>query len=172
MTNQQTGLPLFFLQKASQGEMSEFLCKAALKDVPSPVISGLEPPERVEGIYSLLQDFLPHFKRVYDQQVDIQSPGSQLLAQLSAVPARGRSLAASVREFHRSLFPNLPVPEPEPPAGPTELPPAQNVFQQKVYACVVLRSYKDFLSNVVRETRTLRNQLCRKLRPEMNTFFF
>lgn len=171
MTNQQPGLPLvFFLQKASQGEMSEFLCKVALKDVPSPVISGLEPPERVESIYSLLQDFLPHFKRVYDQQVDIQSPGSQLLAQLSAVPARGRSLAASVREVHRSLFPNLPVLEP--PAGPTELPPAQNVFQQKVYACVVLRSYKDFLSNVVRETRTLRNQLCRKLRPEMNTFFF
>lgn len=150
--------------------MSEFLCKVALKDVPGPAISGLEPPERVESIYSLLQDFLPHFKRVYDQQVDIQSPGSRLLAQLSAVPARGRGLAASVREFHRSLFPNLPVPEP--PEGPTELPPAQNVFQQKVYACVVLRSYKDFLSNVVWETKTLRNQLCQKLRPEMNTFFF
>lgn len=150
--------------------MSEFLCKVARKDVPSPVISGLELPERVESIYSLLQDFLPHLKRVHDQQADIQSPSSQLLAQLSAVPARSRNLAVSVREFHRSLFPNLPVPEPH--EGPTELPPAQNVFQQKVYGCVVLRDYKDFLSNVMRETRTLRNQLCRKLRPEMNTFFF
>lgn len=150
--------------------MSEFSCKVPQKDVPSSVISGLEPSERVDSIYSLLQDFLPHFKRVYDQQVDIQSPSSQLLTQLKAVPARGRHLADAVREFYRCLFPNLPVPEPA--EGPTALPPAQNIFQLKMYGCVVLRSYKDFLSNVMRETRTLKNKLSRKGRPEMNTFFF
>lgn len=158
----------FVLQKASQGEMSEFTCKVLRKDVPSPVISGLEPAARVDSIYSLLQDFLPHFKRVYDQQVDIQSPSSPLLTQLRTVLARGRLLADAVRELHRCLFPNLPVPQPA--EAPTALPPAQNIFQQKMYGCVVLRSYKDFLSNVMRETRTLRNKLSRKW-PDMNTFF-
>lgn len=149
--------------------MSEFSCKVLRKDVPGPVISGLEPPERVDSIYSLLRDFLPHFKRVYDQQVDIQSPSSPLLTQLRAVPARGRLLADTVRELHRCLFPNLPVPQPA--EGPTALPPAQNIFQQKMYGCVVLRSYKDFLSNVMREARTLRNKLNRRQRLEINTFF-
>lgn len=159
----------FALQKASQGEMSGFSCKVPQKDVPSPVISGLEPPERVESIYYLLQDFLPHFKRVYDQQVDIQTPSSQLLAQLRTASARVGYLADTVRETHRCLFPNLPVPE---PVGSTALPLAQNIFQQKMYGCVVLQSYKDFLSNIVRETKTLRNKFCKRRRPEMNTFFF
>lgn len=168
--NQQPVVLVFVWQKASQGEMSEFSCKMPRKDVPSPVISGLEPPERVDSIYSLLQDFLPHFKRVYEQQVDIQSPSSLLLSQLKVVPTRGRHLADTVREFHRCHFPNLPVPEHA--EGPTALPPAQNIFQQKMYGCVVLRSYKDFLLNVMREMRTLRNKFCRTWRPEMNTFFF
>lgn len=160
----------FVLQKASQGEMSGFSCKVPQKDVPRPVISGLEPPERVESIYYLLQDFLPHFKRVYDQQVDIQSPSSQLLTQLRTASARVRYLADTVREIHRCLFPNLPLPEPA--EGPTALPPAQNIFQQKMYGCVVLRSYKDFLSNIVREAKTLRNKFCKRRTPEINTFFF
>lgn len=149
--------------------MYEFSCKVPQKDVPSSIISGLEPSERVESIYSLLQDFLPHFKRVYDQQVDIQSPSSHLLTQLKAVPSRGGNLADIVREVHRCLFPNLPVLEPA--KGPTALPPAQNIFQQKMYGCVVLQSYKDFLLNVTREKRTLRNKRSRKRRQERNTFF-
>lgn len=150
--------------------MSEFFCKVNLKDVPSPDISGLEPPERLDSIYSRLQDFLPHFKRVYEQQAALESLDSELLVQLEMVRARDSKLAATVRELQRSLFSNN-LTAPQPAEGPTALPPAQNVFQQKVYGCAVLRSYKDFLSNVLQEGKTLR-KLCRRPKPEMNTFFF
>lgn len=151
--------------------MSELFCKVSLNHVPDPNISGLEPSERVSSIYSHLRAFLPHFKRVYEQQADLQLPSSPLLAQLSVVRSRSKNLADMVNQLYQSLFPNLPVPEPE--GGPTTLPPPQNVFQQKVYGCVVLRTYKDFLSNVSRELRTLRNKVCGRPRMEViNAFFF
>lgn len=140
--------------------MSELFCKVSVNDIPDPNISGLEPSERIASISTHLQAFFPHFKRVYEQQTDLQSPTSPLLAELSTVSVRSKSLAALVNRFYQSLFPNLPAPEPA--GGPTTLPPPQNVFQQKVYGCVVLKTYKDFLSNVFRELRTLKNKVCRR----------
>ncbi|XP_044030585.1 IL-6 subfamily cytokine M17 [Siniperca chuatsi] len=165
---QKESVDLIKTYKASQGEMSELFCKVSISDVPDPNISGLEPSERIASIYTHLQVFFPHLKRVYEQQTDLQSPTSQLLTELTVVSTRSRSLAALINKFYQSLFPNLPVPEPA--GGATTLPPAQNVFQQKVYGCVVLKTYKDFLSNISRELRTLKNKVCR--RTQINTFFF
>ncbi len=159
---------LCFLQKASQGELSELFCKVTLNEVPDPNISGLEPSERIVSISTHLQAFFPHFKRVYEQQTDLQLPTSPLLAELNTVNSRSKSLAALINGFYQSLFPNLPVPEPA--GGPTTLPPPQNVFQQKVYGCVVLKTYKEFLSNVSKELRTLKNKVCRRI-IQTNTLF-
>ncbi|XP_060934955.1 IL-6 subfamily cytokine M17 isoform X2 [Limanda limanda] len=152
---------------AAQGEMSELFCKVSVNNVPDPNISGLEPSERIASIYTHLQSFMAHFKRVYEQQTDLQLPTSPLLGELTVVSARSRGLANLINSFYQSLFPNLPMPEPA--GGPTMLPPPQNVFQQKVYGCAVLKNYKEFLSNVSRELRTLKGKVCRR-RIESNTF--
>lgn len=148
--------------------MAELFCKVTVADVPDPNISGLEPSERLASISIHLQAFFPHFKRVYEQQTDLQSPTSPLLAELITVSTRSKSLATLINSFYQSLFPNLPVPEPA--GGPTTLPPPQNVFQQKVYGCVVLKTYKELLANVSRELRTLKNKVCRR-RIQINTLF-
>ncbi|XP_030598986.1 IL-6 subfamily cytokine M17 [Archocentrus centrarchus] len=146
--------------KATQGEMSELFCKVSVNNIPDPNISGLEPPEKIASIYTHLQAFFPHFKRVYEQQIDLQSPQSPLLKDLTRLSIRSKSLAGLINKFYQRLFPNLPVPEPA--GGPTTLPPAQNVFQQKVYGCVVLKTYKEFMSNVSKELRNLKSKVCRK----------
>lgn len=140
--------------------MSELFCKVSVNNVPDPNISGLEPSQRIASIYTHLQAFFPHFKRVYEQQTDLQLPTSPLLTKLTAVSAGSRNLADRIKSFYQSLFPNLP--EPEPAGGPTTLPPPQNVFQQKVYGCVVLKTYKELLSNISRELRTLQKQSVQK----------
>ncbi|XP_034458491.1 IL-6 subfamily cytokine M17 isoform X2 [Hippoglossus hippoglossus] len=165
---QKESVDLIKTYKAAQGEMSELFCKVSVNNVPDPNISGLEPSERIASIYTHLQTFMAHFKRVYEQQTDLQLPSSPLLAELTGVSGRSRGLAALINGFYQSLFPNLPMPEPA--GGPTTLPPPQNVFQQKVYGCVVLKTYKEFLSNVSRELRTLKGKVCRR-RIEMNTFY-
>ncbi|KAK9532587.1 hypothetical protein VZT92_009965 [Zoarces viviparus] len=165
---QKESVDLIKTYKASQGEMSELICKVSVNNVPDPNISGLEPSERLMSVYTHLQDFFPHLKRVYEQQTDLQSPTSPLLTDLNRVYASSRNLAALVNDFYHCLFPNLPVPEPA--GGPTTLPPPQNVFQQKVYGCVVLKTYKELLSNVSRELRTLKSNVCRR-RTQMNTLF-
>ncbi|XP_058474082.1 IL-6 subfamily cytokine M17 [Solea solea] len=165
---QKESVDLIKTYKASQGEMSELFCKVSVNNVPDPNISGLESSERIASIYTQLQAFLAHFKRVYEQQTDLQLPMSPLLTELTTVSARSRNLAALINSFYQSLFPNLPLPE---PAGPTTLPPPQNVFQQKVYGCVVLKTYKEFLSNVARELRNIKSKVCRG-RTQMNTPFY
>ena len=156
------------LQKASQGAMSELFCKSSSREVPTPKISGLEPSERLLSVSSILQSFLPHLQRVLEQQTDLQSPSSRLLTELSNVRNRSTSLASVISCLYQNLFPNLPAPEPA--GGPTQLPPPQNIFQQKVYGCVVLRRFKEFLLNVARELRTLKGRVCS--RPPANTFFW
>lgn len=155
-----------FLKKASQGEMSELFCTVPVNDVPDPNISGLEPPERIASIYTNLQAFIPHLKRVYEQQTDLQPPMSGLMTELFRVWTNSQNLAAPVNSLYQSLFPNLPVPEPA--GGPTTLPPPQNVFQQKVYGCAVLKTYREFLSNVSRELKVVRSKVCRR-RLQINT---
>ncbi|CAN9504864.1 unnamed protein product [Ophioblennius macclurei] len=166
---QKESVELIKTYKASQGEMSELFCKVSVNNIPDPNISGLEPSERVASISAQLRAFFPHFKRVYEQQTDLQPPASPLLSELTAVRARSRNLAAAVQAFYKAAFPNLPAPEPA-DGGPTTLPPSQNVFQQKVYGCVVLKTYKEFLSNVSRELRTLKNKVCRR-RIQRNKLF-
>lgn len=136
--------------------MSSHFCKISVNNIPDPNISGLEPSEKIASIYTHLQEFFPHFKRVYEQQADMQPPTSPVLSELNTISSRSKDLASLINSFYQSLFPNLPVPEPA--GGPTTLPPPQNVFQQKVYGCVVLKTYKDFLSNVARELRTLKTR--------------
>ncbi|GLD65589.1 uncharacterized protein AKAME5_002932700, partial [Lates japonicus] len=109
---QKESVDLIKTYKASQGEMSELLCKVSVNNVPDPNISGLEPSEKIVSIYTHLQAFIPHFKRVYEQQTDLQIPTSPLLAELASASARSRNLAALVKSFYQSLFPNLPMPEP------------------------------------------------------------
>lgn len=147
--------------------MSELFCKVPINNVPDPNISGLESSERIASIYTNLQAFLAHLKRVYEQQLDLQLPTSTLLSKLHQFSTFSGNLAGRVSGLYQTLFPNLPVPE---PAGPTTLPPPQNVFQQKVYGCVVLKIYKEFLSNVLQELRTVKSQVCR--RAELNATFF
>ncbi|XP_071401639.1 IL-6 subfamily cytokine M17 [Centroberyx affinis] len=158
---------LIRIYKATQGDMSELFCKTSINNVPDPNISGLDPSERIASIYTHVQAFFPHLKRVYEQQTDLQLPTTMLLTELTRVSNRSSSLAALVNCIYQSLFPNLPVPEPA--REPTSLPPSQNTFQQKVYGCVVLKRFKEFLSNVARELRTLKTQVCKK-RTQVNVF--
>ena len=143
-------------------------CKISFNNVPDPNIAGLDPSERIASIYTHLQAFFPHYRRVLEQQTDLQLPGSTLLTELVKVSDRSSALANKISCLHQSLFPNLPLPEPA--GGPTPLPPSQNIFQQKVYGCVVLKRYKEFLSNVVKEMRTLKSKVCKK-RTQTNELF-
>ena len=149
--------------------MSELICKVSVNNIPDPNISGLEPSERIASIYTHLRAFSPHFKRVLEQQTDLQPPTSPLLTELDVVSTSSRRLVLLINNFYHNYFPNLPLPEPA--GGPTTLPPPQNVFQQKVYGCVVLRTYKELLSNISKDLRTLKNKVCRR-RIAMIAFFW
>lgn len=138
--------------------MSDVFCRASLLDIPEPGISGLEPSERMESILDHLRAFLPHLRRIYEQQKDLQAPDSPVLVQLWQASQRGRDLGALVRAFFWNTFPNLQ----KPAEGPAALEQAaQNIFQQKVYGCVVVKTYKEFLTNVAREFRSLKGKVCR-----------
>ena len=139
--------------------MSELFCQMSINNVPDPNISGLDPSERMLSIYSHCKAFLPHLKRVTEQQTDLQPPSCSLLSKLSTAHNRTNGLANQINCIYQTLFPNLPIP-PDPVDGPTSVPPSQNVFQQKVYGCVVLKRFKAFLSRVTRELRTLKSQVC------------
>lgn len=134
-----------------------------MSGIPDPNISGLEPSERIASIYTHLQAFLLHLKQVQEQQANLQPPKSQLLDQLNEVTAHSRNLLVRIKDFYYTLFPNLPLPEPA--GGPTTLPPAQNVFQQKVYGCVVLTTYKKLLLNISKERKTLKSKVYGASRP-------
>lgn len=140
--------------------MSEFLCKVRLSHIPDPNVSGLEQSERMASISTHLRAFVPHFRRVYQQQSDLQPPTSALLDELATVSSRGRSLPGVISSLYQELYPNQPGPEAEPEGGPTKLPPPQNVFQQKVYACVVLKTYRKFLSDVMTELMAVKSSVC------------
>lgn len=146
--------------------MSELICRVSVNNIPDPNISGLQPSERIASIYTHLKSFSPHFKRVREQQTDLQPPQSSLLIELDRVSTRGRNLALLINNFYHNYFPNLPLPEPA--GGPTTLPPPQNVFQQKVYGCVVLKTYRELLSNISKDLRTLKSKVCRRRRISMN----
>lgn len=138
--------------------MSTVFCKGAPSDVPVPNISSLEQSDRIASISMHLQAFMPHFTRVHQQQSDLQLPTSPLLTKLSSVNSHRSNLVAVVNGLYQNLYPNQPAPEPE--GGPMGLPPPQNIFQQKVYGCRVLKMFKEFLSKVMREMRMLKSNMC------------
>lgn len=149
--------------------MAEFICKAAVSGIPDPNISGLEPSEKIASMYTHLQAFSPHLKKVYEQQMDLQPPKSPLLDLLNSVRDHSRHLTRRINNFYHNIFPNLPLPEPA--GGPTILPPPQNTFQQKVYGCVVLTTYKKLLTNMSKNMRTLRSKVCGKVPASLFNFF-
>nr|XP_057920279.1 IL-6 subfamily cytokine M17 [Doryrhamphus excisus] len=155
---QKESVELIKTYKASQGDMSHLFCKVSIPDVPEPNISGLEPSEKMQSILQHLQAFSSHLKRVYEQQTDLQDPRSLLLVQLGIVGTNSRNLQALMQAFYKNIFPNL---QDWSAGAPTSLPPPQNIFQQKVYGCVVLKTYKEFLLNVSRELRTIKGRVCR-----------
>ncbi|MED6247586.1 hypothetical protein ATANTOWER_009127 [Ataeniobius toweri] len=154
--------------KASEGEMAELFCKASVSGIPDPNISGLEPSERIASIYTQLQVFSPHLKRVHEQQMDLQ-PKSPLLNLINIVRDQSRRLTLRINNIYRNFFPNLPLSEPA--GGPTTLPPPQNVFQQKVYGCVVLTTYRKLLTNIFKDMRTLKSKVCRRAPASEFNFF-
>ncbi|XP_010875930.1 IL-6 subfamily cytokine M17 isoform X2 [Esox lucius] len=144
---------------ASQGDQSDLFCQKSSNIVPDPIISGLDPSERILSIYSHCKTFLPHLTRVTEQQTDLQPPSSPLLNQLLTAQNRISGLGNQINCLYQTLFPNLPIP-PEPVDGPMSVPPPQNVFQQKIYGCVVLKRFKEFLANSARELKTIKDQMC------------
>lgn len=149
------------LQKSSLGEQSEFFCKASQINVPDANISGLEQSERMASILAHLRAFLPHLRWVYAQQSDLHLPTGALLQQLDTVSNRSRTLAKVLSRLYQDLYPNQLGPGPEPVGGPTELPPTQTVFEQKIYGCLVLKTYRRFLSNVMGElNKSLKCSVC------------
>lgn len=159
------------MQIAAQIELPEFLCKVSVNNVPDPNISGLEPSERIASIYTHIQAFIPHLKWVYEQQTDLGIPTNPVFNRdLQDVISRSNNLADVIKNFYQSLFPNLPVLQPA--GGATDLPPPQNKFQQKVYGCVVLETYKKLMTNIFNELKRIRSKVCRRRRIQINTPFF
>ena len=132
----------------------------SMDNVPDPDISGLDPSARIQSMYSNTQIFLPHLQRVTEQQTDLQIISSPLLSKLSQACSRTSSLGSQISCIYQPFFPNSPLLEPV--GVPTPLPLSQNIFQQKVYGCVVLKRLKEFLSNATREIKALKHQICTK----------
>ncbi|KAL0965651.1 hypothetical protein UPYG_G00283980 [Umbra pygmaea] len=151
---------LLKIYKTSQGDMIDGLCQMSSDNVPDPNISGLDPSERMLSIYSHCNAFLPHLARVAEQQTDLQLPSSPLPSELLLARTRIRDLASQINCIYQNLFPNLPTPH-QSTDSPTSIPPSQNVFQQKVYGCVVLKRLKEFLSQVKIELKKTKKQVCR-----------
>ncbi|KAK7895291.1 hypothetical protein WMY93_020616 [Mugilogobius chulae] len=138
------------------GRPSDLICKVTVSGLPDPNISGLESSEQISSVHAGLQEFSPHLKRVLEQQTDLQLPESLLLKQLHGLSQRSQYLDIQINKLYQELFPNSPPLVSDPSGGATSLPPPQTVFQQKIYGCMVLKTYKEFLSNVSRYLRTLK----------------
>ncbi|KAL7838317.1 hypothetical protein AOLI_G00267210 [Acnodon oligacanthus] len=148
--------------QAYQGDFAEQFCKMSMDNVPASTLSGQTSSERVLSIYIRLKEFLPHVKKVLEQQNDLQPPSSPLLPVLSQIKEQINHLVQRVNCIFQILQPNILVPEP--PAWPTRIPPAQNIFQQKVYGCVVLSRLSEFLSTTLEELRSLKGSMGKKKR--------
>ncbi|KAI4875757.1 hypothetical protein NFI96_024271 [Prochilodus magdalenae] len=142
--------------QANQGDFAEQFCKMSMDNIPASTLSGQTQFDRVLSIYTRLKEFLPHVRKVLEQQSDMQPPSSQLLKDLFQIREQISLFARNVNCIFQTLQPNFLVPEP--PAWPTRIPPAQNVFQQKVYGCVVLTRLSEFLSTALNELKSLKSK--------------
>ncbi len=148
------------LQKASQGDSADLICDMQMDNVPVSTISGQTMSKRILSVYTHLKEFLPHMKTVMEQQKDLNPPRNPVVEGLHSMITHVRHIALQVNCVLQTLQPNIPIPEPaERPMG---IPPAQNIFQQKAYGCIVLSRLQKLLSQAVQEQRSLKEKMCRK----------
>ncbi|KAK3509441.1 hypothetical protein QTP70_035091 [Hemibagrus guttatus] len=146
--------------QASEGDFAKQFCKMQMDNVPSSSISGETSSDRMLNIYTRLKEFQPHIKKVLKQQTVLLPSQSSLLTSLDETLQRAGHLAHRMNCILQILQPNIPIFEPA--ASPTGIPLPQNVFQQKVYGCVVLTRLNKFLSGVVDELRSFKGSMCVK----------
>lgn len=151
-----------FIQQTIQGDFAEQFCKMQIDNVPALSLSGQTPADRILNVYTRLKEFQPHIKKVLEQQTDLLPPQSPLLKSLEDTLQQTDHLAHKVNCILQILQPNIPIPEPA--AGPTGIPLPQNVFQQKIYGCVVLTRLNNFLWITVNELRSIKGSMCIKKR--------
>lgn len=148
--------------QASEGDFANQFCKMQMDLIPASSLSGQTSSDRRLNIYIRLKEFQPHIKKVLKQQTDLMPPQSPLLSSLDETLQQTCHLAHRINCILQILQPNVPIPELA--ASPTGIPLPQNVFQQKVYGCVVLTRLNEFLSKVVDELRSFKGSLCVKKR--------
>lgn len=151
---------MFCHQQANEGDFAKQFCKMQMDNVPASSLSGQTSADRMLNVYTRLKEFQPHIKKVLKQQTGLLPPQSPLLNSLDENLQRTGHLTHKVNCILEILQPNIPIPEPA--AGPTGIPLPQNVFQQKVYGCVVLSRLNEFLLRVVDELRSLKGSVCKK----------
>ncbi|TSO37120.1 hypothetical protein Baya_10087 [Bagarius yarrelli] len=148
--------------QSNEGDFANQFCKMQMDNVPSSSLSGETSSDRSLSIYTRLKEFQPHIKKVLKQQTDLMPPQSLLLKSLNETLQQTGHLAYRINCILQILQPNIPIPELA--TGPTGIPLPQNVFQQKVYGCVVLTRLNKFLSKVVDELRSFKGNVCVKKR--------
>ncbi|NP_001073302.1 IL-6 subfamily cytokine M17 precursor [Danio rerio] len=158
-TNKMT-VKLLDTYKASQGDSTDLICEMQMDNVPVSTISGQTESERILSMYSHLKAFLPHLKTVMEQQRDLDPPTNPVTEGINSLITHVRHMAVRVNCLLQILQPNIPIPEPA--ERPTGIPPAQNIFQQKVYGCIVLTRLQQLLSQAVQEQKSLKGKTCRR----------
>ncbi|XP_059406680.1 IL-6 subfamily cytokine M17 [Carassius carassius] len=146
--------------KTSQGDSADLICDMQMDNVPVSTISGQTMSERILSVYTHLKEFLPHMKTVKEQQKDLNPPTNLVVEGLHSMITHVCHIALRVNCILQILQPNIPIPEPA--ERPTGIPPAQNIFQQKAYGCIVLSRLQELLSQAVQEQKSLKGKLCRK----------
>ncbi|XP_059404155.1 uncharacterized protein LOC132139656 [Carassius carassius] len=147
--------------KASQGDFADLICDMQLDNVPVSTVSGQTISQRILSVYTHLKEFLPHMKTVMEQQKDLNPPTNPVAEGLNRMITHVRHIAVRVNCILEFLQPNIPIPEPA--ERPTGIPPAQNIFQQKAYGCIVLSQLQELLSQAVQEQKSLKKRkMCRK----------
>ncbi|GAA6087504.1 IL-6 subfamily cytokine M17 [Tachysurus ichikawai] len=153
--------------QASEGDFAKQFCKMQMDNVPASSFSGQTSSDRMFNIYTRLKEFQPHIKKVLKQQTVLLPLQSPLLNSLDETLQRTGHLAQGINCILQILQPNIPIFEPA--TSPTRIPLPQNVFQQKVYGCVVLTRLNEFLSRVVDELRSLKGSMCVKKKKKKGT---
>ncbi|XP_016409021.1 uncharacterized protein LOC107740965 [Sinocyclocheilus rhinocerous] len=146
--------------KASQGDSADLICDMQMDNVPVSTVSGQTILQRIMSVYTHLKEFLPHMKTVMEQQKDLNPPTNPVAEGLNRIITHVRHIAVRVNCILEILQPNIPIPEPA--ERPTGIPPAQNIFQQKAYGCIVLSRLQELLSQAVQEQKSLKGKMCRK----------
>ncbi|XP_048877473.1 IL-6 subfamily cytokine M17 [Brienomyrus brachyistius] len=137
------------------GDFTKSFCQMPVDNAPDPEITGFEPAEKLQSIYTKLKLFQEHLAAVREQQTQLQDPSNSLLSKLRSAGERLGDLAGNVKTALQCLKPNELITVSSISDSP------RNTFQQKMYGCVVLTRHKEFLSRVHHELKNLRNKVGR-----------